>query len=232
MDMGAAFGSPPTIVDIEVCIPWSAGDSHREAALEWVTQRWRELGHEPNLVSLPDWSQPRAVNEAARRSGAEVLVIADADTWCDGTEAAIKAACAGAAWAMPHRTMHRLSFSSTAQVLRGADLDVRLPLEEPSYADIKGAGCCAVQREVLLDCPWDERFVGWSKFARAWRAAMTTLHGDPWRGDGHRWHLWHPPQPRAGRVTALDSASEELAAAYERARGDVGAIRELLAGAR
>lgn len=218
-------------MNVEVWIPWQPGCPYREAALGWVIERWRETGYEPNLAQLDGWSQPKAVNMAAEQSRADILVIADADTWCEGTEGAIQAAIAGAAWAVPHRTMHRLTEASTARALAGAHPE-GLELEEAPYVDIKGAGCCAVHRDVLIDVPWDERFVGWSKFARAWRAAMTTLHGDPWRGEGRRWHLWHPPEPRASRVTALDPASELLWAQYEAARGAEAAIRELLKGAR
>jgi hypothetical protein len=176
-------------------------------------------------------AKARAVNEAARTSDADVLILADADCWCEGIPLAVEAVERGAAWAIPHRHVHRLTHDATRAVLSGEPLKGKA-LVQPPYVGIKGGGIVVVRREVLLDVPWDERYRGWGREDRSWRNAMTTLYPDVWRGRAPLYHLWHPPAPRKGRVVSLSSESEALYARYEAARGDAAAIRELLKGAR
>jgi hypothetical protein len=177
------------------------------------------------------WCKGRALWNAIRRSHADVLVIHDADCWTDGLEAAV-AACAapsGDSWAIPHRTLRRLSDDGTAAVLAGADWRDQ-PLAERPYVGVVGGGVVCIRRDVALDVPMDPRMVGWGGDDEAWAMALWMLHGPPWRGDSDLVHLYHPPQRRLNRRIG----SEENWALYQRyrqARRDRALMLQLVAEA-
>lgn len=218
---------------VEVVIPYGGECPYRERALEHVRPRYEALWP-TRIASMGghDFTKSMAINEAARESEADVLVLADADCWTDGIEAAVEVALDGEPWAIPHRKVHRLTEKATEAVLSGAEPTGQPTVERP-YVGVKAGGVVVVRHEVLLDVPWDERFKGWGRQDLSWRAAMTTLYGaKPWRGDAPLFHLWHPPAPRRTRTQSLSKASEALYARYKAARFDERAIRELLKGAR
>lgn len=195
---------------IEVVIPWLAGSPQRKAALEWVCRRYEwpvTLG-----PGGRPWVKADAVMPAVERSAADIVVVADADCWCDGTAAAVEAVEAGARWAVPHGKVHRLTEVATAAVLGGLDPE-GLPTEQRPYLAYIGGGIVVARREVLLDVPLDPRFIGWGSEDSAWGCALTALAGRPWRGFEPLYHLWHPPQDRLTRVIGSEE-SEALRARY------------------
>ena len=217
---------------VSVLVPWKPGCPHREAAWEWVQARypadWQIVTGTDRTESF---SRTQAIIDAATRSDGDTLVVADADVWCDGIPEAIDhAALTG--WAIPHLYIHRLSPESTIEVLAGADWR-GLPLSDDNAQDArpyKGhiTDTLAVfQRDVLLAVPPDPRFVGWGQEGDAWRIALKTMVGNPWRGTADLVHLWHPPQERRSR-TVGNRENLALYKRYLRAARKPAAIQALI----
>lgn len=202
---------------VAVVIPWRGGCQYRERARRWVRDRYRE--HHPDwpviLSPGPDpWIKAEAVMPAVEQCDAEIVVVADADVWTTGLSEAVCAIEAGEGWAIPHRTVHRLTEQATSALLRG---DPAEDLEQPPYKGVPGGGLVVATRETLLTVPLDPRFVGWGQEDESWSRALYCLLGPPWRGDADLIHLWHPPQRRTNRRKGSE-ASWQLFLRYRRAR--------------
>lgn len=211
-------------MSIEVVIPYAGSCPHRAQALEWVRGRWPwpvtiAPGPEP-------WCKADAVMPAVERSRADVVVVADADVWCDEIERAVRIVQAGTSWAIPHWTVHRLTEQATREVLAGAEWTDQ-PLEERAYRGVPGGGIVVARRDVLLDVPLDARFVGWGQEDETWALALTALHGPAWRGHAPLIHFWHPPQQRMNRRRG-NQDGWQLRRRYVAARHDPAAMRALI----
>lgn len=224
---------------VSVVIPWRPGCPHRQAALEWVLRSYRDRHPDWQIVvgAAPPgpWCKATAVAAAVARADGDVLVVADADVWCRDAADAVAAVQRGrAAWAIPHRLVHRLTPDATATVLGGRwDLDdaINRPglshLAERPYVGIPGGGLVVLPRSLWEDVPLDPRFRGWGGEDHAWGYALACLHGRPWRGRAPLWHLWHPPQPRLTRqIGSLES--DGLRRRYAGARLDSAQMRALI----
>lgn len=220
---------------VSVVVPWRADGGPRDAAWSWVWARW--------LAEFPDWQVLRgeaplpgpwckaaAVADALPRTAGELLVIADADVWCEETQTAVDAVASGAGWAVPHMRVHRLTETATAAVLDGTPLDGRLPLAQRPYTGFAGGGMAVLPRALYDEVPLDARFAGWGQEDEAWALALTCLAGPPWRGGAPLWHLWHPPQARLSRRWGSD-ASQDVWRRYHGARSDPPVMRAVLAEA-
>lgn len=107
------------------------------------------------------WCKAAAVNPAVDAADAEIVVVADADVWCEGIERAVYAIAAGQAdWGMPHTRVHRLDANGTAAVLAGEPWQGQ-PLDQRPYQGVWGGGVVVGVREVMLSVPLDAAFVGW-----------------------------------------------------------------------
>lgn len=216
-----------------VVIPWAPGCEHRRAALSYVLRRWEEAALPVVLgrtVADP-WCKADAVADALRRTVADVLVVADADVWTDGVFEAIRRVERGAAWAIPHGNVHRLTLGATRSVLEGAPLTRTLPTDESPYRGFEGGGMVVLPRGLYDSSPLDFRFQGWGQEDEAWALALRTLAGYPWRGNAPMFHLWHPPQPRMSRRFGSDE-SRALYMRYRSAAGFESRMRSVLEGAR
>lgn len=166
---------------------------------------------------------------AIEASGAEIVVVADADVWTDGLSAAVRAVEEGAAWAIPHLFIHRLTEEGTAAVLRGRAWQDQA-FEQRPYRGVPGGGIVIARREVLLEVPLDPRFKNWGQEDESWGMALGTLCGLPWRGEAPLLHLWHPPQRRLSR-TRGSREGWNLRRRYMRARRDPEEMRQLISEA-
>ena len=211
-----------------VLIPWRGGCPHREAALAYVVPKY------PPPVTLATsgaehWCKAAAVANGLAITKAEVLVIADADVWCAETRQAIAAVLAGAAWAVPHIGVSRLTEAATALVLAGVDPDTLPPeaLDEPPYRAHLGGGIVVIRRDVYEQVPLDPRFIGWGREDDSWAVALKTLIGRPVQLRGRLWHLWHPSQPRPDRKHG-NEANEALYQRYLAANHSPARMRALI----
>jgi hypothetical protein len=167
---------------------------------------------------------------AAKRSSADVLVVADGDVWSDGIHEAVTHVLAGAPWAIPHRGVHRLTEASTTRVLAGGPWEGLDTAERP-YLGIEGGGIVVIHRALLLAVPLDPRFEGWGQEDESWAMALRTMLGAPERVKAPLVHLYHPPAPRLSRARG-SQASWRLRRRYLRAQHHPDLMRELLEEAR
>lgn len=214
---------------VGVVIPWAGGCAHRERALQWVLNQyqrnypswWITIGY-----SSPDrWCKAEAVSKAIQATNREILVVADADVWCDGVGTAVDHVANGDPWAIPHRLVHRLTEASTDRFI-GGDRQGLDTLERP-YNGHAGGGIVVTTRHGWQQAPLDPRFIGWGHEDDSWAIAMRGLLGPSWRGTAPLWHLWHPPQPRLTRMIG-SVPSKELARRYHQAHKRPQALRSLL----
>lgn len=203
---------------------------HRERAINWVLDRYAERHPDWRLLLAPaaegPWSKGQAVADAALASDANIVIVADADVWCEGLEAAVTAVATGAPWAIPHHRVHRLTADATVRVLAGAD-PWRQDTAERPYVGVTGGGLVVLTRATLECMPLDPRFRGWGGEDISWGVALHCLAGSPWRGVAPLVHLWHPPQDRrTRRVGSVEN--EMLRRRYFLARRDPDRMRNLL----
>ena len=213
---------------VEVIVPLAGDCPYRQAAWEFCRDQYPWAVTEARNAADEPWSKGRAVWPALTWSTADIVAIADADAIADRLSEAVAAVEAGAPWAMPHRSVHRLTEASTAGYINGADPGT-LPLEQRVYGGMIGGGIIVARREVLLDCPLDPRFVGGGQEDTSWGIALQVLHGPVWRPRGYAplWHLWHPPQERLSRATG-SIEGRRLARRYQHARRKPEAMRQIV----
>lgn len=215
---------------MDIVIPWRDGCPHRQRALTWVTNRYRQLGHNVVLGECPDgpWVKALAVQDGLRRTDGGIIVIADADVWCDGLHDSIDAVADGAWWSIPHHTVHRLTEDATAQFM--ADGKPTDTIERP-YKGRAGGGIAVIRRAVWEQTPMDPRFAGWGGEDDAWNLAVCSVFDKPARFDADLWHLWHPPQSRMTRGKGTE-ANWALQQRYLIARRSPDAMEQLITEAR
>lgn len=221
---------------VSVVVPWRSGDPHREASWDWVWAKYQSTHPDWEIVegSSPEgpFNRSAAIMDGVARSVGDILVVADSDVWCDPQLAVDDCET----WSIPHLMVHRLSQESTEEVLAGADWH-GLPLSKDNkqdsrpYKGFESGTLTVFRREVLLDVPYDSRFVGWGQEDQAHSAAMRTLIGPPSRHGADLVHLWHPAQPRKSR-TVGNSKSLALLSRYRQARRSPVQMRLLLEEAR
>lgn len=177
-----------------------------------MTDRYRSWFPEWEVVegACPDgpWVKAEAIRDGATKASGDLLVVADADVWCDGVFEAVDN-CRG--WSIPHRLVKRYDERSTALVLSGADGTLRY--EQKPYEGYPAGGIVVLWRDVLEEVPPDRRFAGWGQEDEAWACALYTIVGQPWRGDADLFHLWHPHPPRQNRYIG-SKASVQLRRRY------------------
>lgn len=207
-------------------------DAHRLANLSWVVARYQAHGY-PVAVGTATgapWVKAHAFNATAAALDTDVLVIADAD--CVVTRGALAATIADAArdgYAVPAKTVHRLTPDATTGVLAadpGDDIAERLPCEG-KHQLLAGGGIVAITRDLWHEVRgFDPRFVGWGGEDFALGCALYGLTKRyPRRQPGVLWHLWHPPQGRNQRLTP---DNERLSNRYRAAKFDQPATRALI----
>jgi hypothetical protein len=169
------------------------------------------------------------VMPAIERSSAEIIVVHDADVWTPGLPDAVKAVEDGAAWAIPHWKVLRLTEGATHCITMGSEPPDEM-LDRPAYVGIAGGGIVVSRRDTLLEIPLDPRFTTWGQEDESWAMALWCLLGEPWRGEAVLMHLWHPLEARQSRRKGSDSGWR-LRNRYARVRHNLPGMRDLLAEA-
>ncbi len=211
-------------------------DGHRVAARRWVTDRYLALYPWPVHVSIQHaayWCKAEAVNPTVADIDADVLVIADADSYTSvaGMSAAVAAVQHGRAdWALPASSVYRLDQRSTAHVL-ATDPDTDQPADTftgRSHELLPGGGIVVVRADLWRDVGgFDPRFVGWGGEDFALGCALRALSGQyAHKVGGTLWHLWHPPAPSNGGLLPDDNFA--LANRYRAAKFDPAAMRDII----
>lgn len=223
-------------MSVEVIVGTHADDdAHRRAARDWTVARYRARGWPITVTTarLQPWRKAEAYNAAVEASSADVVILADSDSFVS-SEALEWAAYAAAdvGWAVPFTKVCRLTEQATAATLQLDPAEVEYPrdraLGQKAHDVLAGGGIVAMTRDLALQCgPFDPRFVGWGGEDYALGCAARTLAGDyPASRRGPLWHLWHPPQPRTAE---LDEATNRLGFRYRVAKFQPDAMRALIA---
>jgi hypothetical protein len=223
-------------VNVSIVVPWRPDNGERDRNWRWLAERWSDVHPDWELIEgfAPDgsWSKGAAVADGVERSSGDVLVVADADSWCSA-EIIVRAATLAttAPWVVPHHRVLRLTDQDTARLVAGPPVDA-IPeprhLARRRYASVSGGGIVVLARTAWDACPGpDPRFLDWGGEDVAWGRALDTLVGRHEVLDGDLWHLWHPP---AGRLTTVSAATEHLARQYREAHGIPRVMRALVDG--
>lgn len=220
---------------VSVIIPWADdGSVERKESLEYVIGRL-DSEHPDWQIVLGDgdahnWCKGDAVGDVVADTFGDVVVVHDADVWCDGLEAAVETIRSKkntTRWAIPHKHVRRLtkdaSTASMASGEFGGDLD------QNEYVGVEGGGIVVLERSLLEAVPIDRKFVGWGGEDVAWSIALKAVAGSPWRGDVPLWHLWHEPQKRISRSLGSRENKARLDA-YKAAKANRKKMEALVAG--
>jgi hypothetical protein len=227
--------APPAAPAVSVLVPWRDSDPMRAAAWDHIRGLWEVEHPDWQLVAgeAPEgpWCKAAAVADALTRAQAPILVVADADVWCDGVGKAVDQVVGGAPWAVPHWRVLRLTANASADVLR----EGRWPTERTSFTYAErprpgnpGGGIVVLTRDLYQRAPLDPRFRGWGQEDDAWCLALRALGGREWRGTADLWHLYHPPQSRMSRA-AGNAAGMNLYRRYLRVGRNPARVAALLA---
>lgn len=224
----------PQARTVSVVVPWRATPD-REPAWAWLRDRWATEHPTWELIegACPDgeWRKGAAVAEGVARARGDVLVVADADVWCDGVAEAVNAVHAGAGWAKPHHLLIRLTQRATDALLAGGPFppprDGFTYAERP-YIGVPGGGMVVLRRDDYWRVPIDPRFYGWGQEDEAWAVALRLLLGREWKGTADMWHLHHDRPARMSRFTG-NSAGAALHRRYRAAKSSPRTMAALIA---
>lgn len=218
-------------MSVAVVVPFTSDEPWRVRARHHVTGWYETHGYEVVEGSCPEpWRKAVAVADAARRTDADILVVADADCLCDGVDLAVAAVFSGATWAVPHNLVHRLDEAATGAVYDGAAPVATTGRAQRPYVGFAGGGIVAIARAVYDRVPLDPRFEGWGGEDSSWALALTCLAGEPARFAADLFHLWHPPATRMSRRWGT-AAGRALEIRYRLARSNRRQMADLLAEA-
>lgn len=223
---------------IAALMPSGITDEWRGRALGYVEQWYDRHFPDVELISgacapNSEWSKGEAIAAAFERTSAEVLVLADADSFmldpADLRTAIDLVRLAGHPYAVPHSKVYRLRSDETTRITDAPELAPRLGYTvRPVYEGPIGGGITVVARSAFkLVGGIDRRFLGWGGEDVAFGWALQTLAGEGQRLAGRLVHLWHPhPAPNLRG----SPASEELVARYRAARGVRRRMAAVVAG--
>jgi hypothetical protein len=179
-------GSVVAVTQQQVVVPWKlTSDQHRLDAFVWCLSRWVTAGYQVRVAQTCDdvWCKAAALTRAVAESQ-PVFLMADADVVVDPAAVAdaVQAVSDGAAWAIPHWRVHRLTEAATARLIAdGLGEWQRDDHAREPYVGTGTGGVVAVRAEVARDCPMDGRFLDWGGEDHSWGYALDRLHGEPYR---------------------------------------------------
>lgn len=219
-------------MNVEVIIGHHADDDqHRTQARHWVTGWYAARGYQVSVATAdgPVWCKAEAFNPAVQASTADIVVLADADSF--PSDAALADAIGKAArlgWASPFNRVRRLTCAATEQLLDCDPATTDTPPDVRVEADVHdvlpGGGIVAMTRDLAIACgPFDPRFAGYGGEDFALGNAARTLSGTyAHTATADLYHLWHP---RAGQMS---TDTRRLVDRYRRAKFDTDRMTALI----
>lgn len=219
-------------MNVEVIIGCHADDdAHRRAARAWITDWYTTRGYKVTVgqAATQPWCKAEAFNAAVTTSHAEVVVLADADSFVphDALQASLDQVRA-TGWAVPFSRVRRLTAQATSTTLAADPAVTDRPPATDTEADVHdvlpGGGICVMLRSLATDCgPFDPRFRGYGGEDYALGCAARTFSGNyAMQQPGYLWHLWHP------RADGPSHDTKILTHRYRRAKFDPDATRSLI----
>ena len=208
---------------ISIIVPFHCTDANNQRAQNWrwLESYWRAqlpgaeiiVGRDPAAAADATiaFSKSVAVNEAAKKTTGDVLVVVDADGFIAAEHVLhcaneIRAARARGhrLWFVPYRQFYRLTaFASQCMLASGPATPFRFPTppEKHYIQDTSnnntghwyGALIQIVPREAFdIVGGWDKRFRGWGGEDHAIMRATDTLYGPHKTLPVQVLHIWHP----------------------------------------
>ena len=215
---------------VSILVPFR-DDGHRQASMEWIVARWRHHWPEAEVIIRPDdgrdpFSKSVALQACAADATGDVLILLDADTWCDvpTIRHAVEVAAEGAL-VMPGKVAHRLGQDVTDRLL-ASDPACDWPTILPSEVEqsVRPVGFLHVLSREVWDATngYDPRFRGWGGEDNVFTYAVETLVGPVVRLTGTLYSLWHPrPRDNGRRIWAGQTERNgALIQQYVKARGN------------
>jgi glycosyltransferase involved in cell wall biosynthesis len=226
-------------MNLSILIPFGSADPWRQRLFEWVQRRYEAVLPDAEIVigtSETPFNRSAARNDAFRRSGGDIIVVADADTICPLPQLRRAIDMAGDGhWVLPYaaHNYYNLSERATARIL---EHDPSTDVHEPRNSDDwefkleSWAGLLVMPRSAYEAAgTYDERFVGWGLEDNAFRVALDTMWGPHIRTTGPCLHLWHPTSEDARFGQPNIKANLNLYRRYQRASKSQAAMERVLA---
>lgn len=224
--------NPRPSAPVSVLVPYTRD---RADLWSWVKARWEAQHPTWEIVDVlwdhGEWCKAAALDQAVQWASADVLFVADADSYL-APEVAVWAAEAAPShgWVVPHKDVYRLDRVTTERIVDGpADAHIEhrnLGVMQNPYIGVPGGGFVVLTREAWQECPMDRRFIGYGFEDYAWGEALQTLIGPVHRIGGDLVHLWHAPLNDRRK----SDTSSELRQRYHRAFGVERLMRALVHG--
>lgn len=191
---------------VSIIVPFYPASESRRKAWQEVQSHLSQY----SIIEVNGFMTPNGYNKAAAIKSVdpsileEVVVVHDSDVFCDTLPLAIEAIVNGVNYAIPHNVVRYLNRRATARIYDGLELE---PLSWEEYPATKGGGIVVMKKNIFIDNPPDDRFVGWGREDDAWHLSLRKY--GLWHGDGILYHLTH----RANRIASEDN--ENLLREYE-----------------
>lgn len=221
-----------------VVVPFTTDCPHRLRAWTWVQARYRATVSDWQIVTgthRGPWNKALAVADALDKTDADLLIVADADVWCEELpEFVARVANGSLEWASPHRRIVRLTQDATERVFADGPPDTmptREMLTERVYDGMIGGGIVILPRTLYERVPLDPRFVGWGGEDESWGRALLTMTQRRTQGKWLLWHFWHPPAQRLTRRVGSEE-NDALRERYQQAAGHPEMTEAILEEAR
>lgn len=231
-------------MNVSVLVPWreEPGNPARQDAWRWIEARWEALT-DYEIITGSDsgvpFSKTSAINDAFSRASGDVLILADADTWCtsrlaQACEVALDLDRLVIPWASSYRLSAGLSSLVTALPAATPDpwpaeaRDTREYNPPPATA----AMITVISRRAFIEVGgMDSRFRGWGREDTSFALACGVLLGRSIVLPGEAWSLYHHrPRNQEGRRVWSDDVGAlnwEIAGRYRRAVRNRDAMRAL-----
>lgn len=188
-----------------VLVPRRSDGGRRDEVWAWIRERWATEHPDVPVIEGHDdgpgkFNRGLAINRAATQADADVLIIADSDTFCSAEQ--IEAACRVAldpqapSMVLAYDVYRYLSRQMSDRVMAGydgwwgADYGIGWSMTDTCSSMV------VVTRRLFDEVGgFDEGFVGWGFEDVAFSVACQTFGGGLARVKGDAWHLWHVTSP-------------------------------------
>jgi len=221
------------MTELSVLVPYKPDQGPRDEIFRWISAFYRKympfaeicLGHSKSQL----FSRAQAINDAASKAKTDCFLIADNDLIYDPDQILkAKAMLAGHPWIIPYSKVHNIQEDSTKKLLRTEPV---WPLGRPVRTVVRAQGThggltLIPRKHFEAVNGFDERFVGWGGEDDAFAYSVDTICGRHRRLEAEIYHLWHPNDKTGGNPNYQNNF--ELCMRYFRARGHVGAMKQLI----
>ena len=187
--------------EVSFLIPFQFDSGPREASFHWIKRYTENMFPGAEICigesSTIPFNKSKAVNNAAKRATRDILVLLDADIFCDPD--IIRQSIAlleKSTWVIPYKRILKVSQEDTSLVLQSkASWPIHFGLTRSEYIEAPayvGALNIIPRKCFEMVGGFDERFVGWGREDDVFSFAVDTLCGHYLRLEAEIYHLWHP----------------------------------------